>query len=35
MTHRLINLTRFIHEFNFEAILGTCPEGIYAYFKGL
>ncbi|MGM0478216.1 MAG: hypothetical protein ACQERC_03255 [Bacteroidota bacterium] len=28
-------LTRLIHEFNFEPILGTSTKGIYAYFAGL
>ena len=28
-------LTRIIHEFNFETILGTRPKVIYAYFAGL
>jgi len=30
-----IILTHFIHEFNFESILGTRPKGIFSYFRGL
>jgi hypothetical protein len=31
----IIQVTRIINEFNFEAILGTSTKGIYAYFAVL
>ncbi len=30
----MIDLTRTIHEFSFEYILGTSLEGIFSYFEG-
>lgn len=32
---KLLDLTRIIHEINFESILGTSLKGIYVYFAGL